>query len=166
MFLPLALTVAVGCLVTLHVAMNARIGTITGNGNLANSVFWLVGFAASLVITRGYEPGFLARLGSARSWLLLAGAIGAVIAAFNNAMIPRIGIANLTFCLFLGQVVASALLASRGILADGRDPITLVRAIGIALVVAGTSLFAYGDRIVHGQPDSRQIRATELRAQR
>jgi transporter family-2 protein len=150
MFLPLALTVGVGCLITLHIAMNARIGTITGSGNFANSVFWLVGFAASLVITRGYEPGFLDRLGSARSWLLLAGAIGAFIAAFNNAMIPRIGIANLTFCLFLGQVVASALLAGSGFLADGRDPITPVRTIGILLVVTGTALFAYGDHLVGG----------------
>jgi bacterial/archaeal transporter family-2 protein len=150
MFLSLTLTVAVGCLVTVHVAMNARIGTITGNGNLANSVFWLVGFAASLVISRGYEPGFVMRIGGGRSWLLLAGAIGALIAAFNNAMIPRIGIANLTFFLFLGQVVASTLLAATGILSDGRDPITPVRTAGILLVVVGTSLFAYGDRIVRG----------------
>ena len=150
MFLSLMLTVAVGCLVTIHIAMNARIGTITGNGNLANSVFWLVGFAASLAISRGYEPGFLVRIGSGRTWLLLAGVIGAVIAAFNNAMIPRIGIANLTFCLFLGQVIASTLLATTGILSDGRDPITPVRTTGILLVMVGTSLFAYGDRVVRG----------------
>jgi bacterial/archaeal transporter family-2 protein len=150
MFPSLALTVAVGCLVTLHIAMNARIGTITGNGNLANSVFWLVGFAASLAMSGGYEPGFLSRIGSARTWLLAAGAIGAFIAAFNNAMIPRIGIANLTFCLFLGQVVASALLATTGTLADGRDPITPVRAAGILMVVAGTALFVYGGRIARG----------------
>lgn len=146
MFLSLAFTVAVGCLVTLHIAMNARIGAITGNGNLANSVFWLVGFAASLAISRGYEPGFAARIGGARTWLLLAGAIGAFIAAFNNAMIPRIGIANLTFFLFLGQILASALLATTGLLADGRDPITPIRATGILLVIAGTALFAYGGR--------------------
>jgi len=83
-----------------------------------------------------------------RIWPGASGAIGAFIAAFNNAMIPRIGIANLTFCLFLGQVVASALLATTGILSDGRDPLTPVRTTGILLVVAGTSLFAYGDRIV------------------
>jgi transporter family-2 protein len=148
MFLSLALTIAVGCLVTIHIAMNARIGGLTGNGNLANSVFWLVGFAASLVISGGYEPGFAARLAAARPWLLLAGAIGACIAAFCNGMIPRIGIANVTFCLFLGQVIASAFLATTGFLADGRDPITPIRATGILLVVAGTSLFAYGDRIV------------------
>jgi transporter family-2 protein len=150
MFLSLALTVAVGCLITIHIAMNARIGVVTGNGNLANSVFWLVGFAASLVISGGYEPGFVTRIGGVRTWLLLAGAIGAFIAAFNNAMIPRIGIANLTFCLFLGQVVASALLSTTGALSDGRDPITPIRATGIVLVVAGTSLFAYGDRIARG----------------
>ena len=150
MFLSLALTVAVGCLVTLHIAMNARIGAITGNGNLANSVFWLVGFAASLLISGGYEPGFLARISGARTWLLLAGAIGALIAAFNNAMIPRIGIANLTFCLFLGQVVASALLATTGLIVGGRDPLTPIRTTGILLIIAGTSLFAYGDRIVRG----------------
>lgn len=150
MFLSLVLTVAVGCLVTVHIAMNARIGVITGNGNLANSVFWLVGFAASLAMSGGYQSGFVARVGGARSWLLLAGVIGACIAAFNNAMIPRIGIANLTFCLFLGQVVASALLATTGILSDGRDPITPARAIGIVLVVTGTSLFAYGGRVIRG----------------
>lgn len=115
-----------------------------------NSVFWLVGFAASLAMSGGYQPGFVARVGGARSWLLLAGAIGACIAAFNNAMIPRIGIANLTFCLFLGQVVASALLATTGILSDSRDPITPARAIGIVLVVTGTSLFAYGGRVIRG----------------
>jgi uncharacterized membrane protein YdcZ (DUF606 family) len=113
-------------------------------------VFWLVGFAASLAMSGGYQPGFVARVGGARSWLLLAGAIGACIAAFNNAMIPRIGIANLTFCLFLGQVVASALLATTGILSDSRDPITPARAIGIVLVVTGTSLFAYGGRVIRG----------------
>ena len=150
MFLSLAVTVAVGCLVTIHIAMNARIGAITGNGNLANSVFWLVGFAASLTMSGGYQPGFLARVGGVRSWLLLAGVIGAFIAGFNNAMIPRIGIANLTFCLFLGQVIASALLATTGILADGRDPITPVRATGILLVVGGTFLFAYGSQVVRG----------------
>lgn len=150
MVLSLGLTVAVGCLVTLHIAMNARIGAITGNGNLANSVFWLVGCLASLAISRAYQPGFLARVGAAPAWLLLAGAIGASIAAFNNAMMPRIGIANLTFCLFLGQVIASALLATTGILADGRDPITPVRATGILLVVAGTFLFAYGSHVVRG----------------
>jgi transporter family-2 protein len=148
MFLSLAVTVAVGCLVTIHIAMNARIGTITGNGNLANSVFWLVGFASSLAMSGSFEPGALTRISGARSWLLLAGTIGAFIAAFNNAMIPRIGIANLTFCLFLGQVVASALLATTGILADGRDPITPIRTLGIVLVVTGTSLFAYGGSAV------------------
>jgi transporter family-2 protein len=147
MFLSLAVTVAVGCLVTVHIAMNARIGAITGNGNLANTVFWLVGFAASLAMSGGYEPGFLSRIGGARTWLLVAGAIGAFIAAFNNAMIPRIGISNLTFCLFLGQVVASAVLATTGTLADGRDPLTPVRMTGILLVVAGTALFVYGGRV-------------------
>jgi transporter family-2 protein len=150
MVLSLGLTVAVGCLITLHIAMNARIGTITGNGNLANSAFWLMGCVASFAISRGYQPGFLARISAAPTWLLLAGAIGASIAAFNNAMIPRIGIANLTFCLFLGQVVASALLATTGILSGGRDPITPLRAIGILLVVAGTFLFAYGSQVVRG----------------
>ena len=150
MFLSLVLTVTVGGLVTIHIAMNARLGTIAGSGNLANSVFWLVGFATSLAINRGYQPASLSRIGGARSWLLLAGAIGAFIAAFNNAMIPRIGIANLTFCLFLGQVVASAVLATTGILADGRDPITPLRMTGILLVVVGTSIFAYGGRVGRG----------------
>jgi len=148
MFLSLVLTTAMGCLITIHIAMNARMGMMTGNRNLANSVFWLVGFAASLAISRGYEPGFVTRIGGARTWLLFAGAIGASIAAFNNAMIPKIGIANVTFCLLLGQVVASTLLASTGILVDGRTPMTPVRTVGILLVVASTALFAYGDRIV------------------
>ena len=149
MFLSLAVTVAVGCLVTVHIAMNARLGTITGNGNLTNSVFWLVGFLASVAMSGGYEPGFLSRIGSTR-WLLMAGVIGAFIAAFNNFMIPRIGISNLTFCLFLGQVVASALLATSGVLADGRDPLTPVRTTGILLVVVGTALFVYGGRVFRG----------------
>lgn len=150
MVLSLGLTVAVGCLVTLHIAMNARIGTIIGSGNLANSVFWLVGCVASLAMSGGYRSGSLSRIGAAPTWLLLAGVIGAFIAAFNNAMIPRIGIANLTFCLFLGQVIASALLATTGILADGRDPITPVRTTGMLLVVAGTFLVAYGSRVIRG----------------
>lgn len=147
MFLSLGLTVAMGCLITVQIAMNARVGMITGNRNLANSVFWLVGFAASLAISRGYEPGFLARIGGARTWLLFAGVLGASIAAFNNAMIPKIGIANLTCCLLLGQVVASTVLASTGILADARASITPVRTVGVLLMVASIALFAYGDRI-------------------
>ncbi|HET7501740.1 MAG TPA: DMT family transporter [Kofleriaceae bacterium] len=148
MFLSLTLTFAVGCLVTLHITMNARIGSLAGNAALANIVFWLVGCVTSVAIGGfSYEAGFASRVGRAPSWLLLAGAIGACIAAFNNAMLPRIGVASLTFFLFLGQVVASALLATTGALGAGRDPITPVRAIGIALVVVGTLLFAYGGRM-------------------
>lgn len=143
----LLLTFAVGCLVTIHVAMNARIGSFTGNGNLANTVFWVVGCITSLLLGGlAYEPGFSARLLRAPGWLLLAGAIGACIAAFNNAMIPRIGVANLTFFLFLGQVVTSAAMAGAGWLGTERTALTPVRVAGMALILAGTFLFAYGGR--------------------
>jgi transporter family-2 protein len=151
MVVSLALTFAVGCLVTLHITMNARIGSLVGNAQLANSAFWLVGCVTSLVIGGfSYEAGVASRIGRAPAWLLLAGALGACIAGFNNAMIPRIGVASLTFFLFLGQVVASALLATTGALGAGRDPITPVRATGMLLVVAGTFLFAYGGRMFRG----------------
>ena len=141
----LLLTFAVGCLVTLHVAMNARIGAFTGNGNLANTVFWVVGCLTSLLLGGlSYEPGFSARLLQAPGWLLLAGAIGACIAAFNNAMVPRIGVANLTFFLFLGQVVVSALMAWGGWLGTERADLGPARVAGMLLIVAGTFLFAYG----------------------
>jgi bacterial/archaeal transporter family-2 protein len=146
--LSLALTFGVGCLITVHIAMNARIGALTGNAYMANSVFWFVGCVMSLVLGGlSYEPGFVSRIGRAPAWLLLAGAIGAFIAAFNNAMLPRIGVANLTFFLFLGQVVASVLLATTGVLGAGRDPLTWLRAAGILLVVTGTLLFAYGNHV-------------------
>jgi transporter family-2 protein len=145
--LHLFFTFAIGCLVTIHVAMNARIGSLTGNGNLANTVFWLVGCATSLLIGgMTYEPGFASRLVRAPGWLLLAGAIGAFIAAFNNAMIPRIGVANLIFFLFLGQVVASAAIAGGGWLGTPREALTPIRLAGMLLIVTGTFLFAYGNR--------------------
>lgn len=146
--LHLLLTFLVGCLVTLHVAMNARIGALTGNGNLANTVFWLVGCIASIALGGlTYESGYAARVLRAPAWLLLAGAIGAGIAAFNNAMIPRIGVANLTFFLFLGQVVASLALSSVGALGSGREALTPARVAGVGMVLAGTCLFAYGARL-------------------
>lgn len=140
-------TVLVGAIITLHMAMNAYAGVLSGNARMANVVFWIAGLATALVAaSTRQDPDFVKRAYSVPAWLGLAGVIGASISLFTNLAIPRIGASNLTMLLLAGQLAASAALSHYGVLGSPAEPVSWRRLAGLALVAAGAALSIYGGK--------------------
>lgn len=137
-------TLIFGVLVTVHISMNARVGTITGSAALANAVFWLVGAVTSVGLAFSQlSAAPLATLARVPPVLLLTGVLGGTIALFNTWMIPRLGIAAFSLLIIFGQLSASAILARTGFLGAMIEPMPIVRLAGLALVGVGTCLFIF-----------------------
>ncbi len=141
----IALSLVFGVLITVHISMNARAGTLAGSAAVVNVAFWIVGAVSSAVLALpqlGAAP--LAALGRVPIALLLSGVIGGGVALFNTWMIPRIGIAAFSLLIILGQLSASAVLARTGFLGAMIEPMPVSRIAGLALVAVGTALFLFG----------------------
>lgn len=141
-------TVIMGVLITLHMSMNAQAGVFAGDPRISNLVFWLVGCVTAVItlFAGGIGNTFFRKVLIVPPWLWVAGAIGAFISVFTSLAIPKIGIANMTLIMLIGQLVASAAFSHLGILGSPRDPVSAWKLSGIALVVIGTMLFFYGPK--------------------
>ena len=136
-----ALTMVIGILLTVHLAMNSKVGSVLNNARVGNALFWCVGAAAALVIgLSGWHGGALAPLREASPILLTAGAIGACLVFGIAFLIPQIGAANLTLIMLAGQIVGALALSHFGLLGSPRQPITLRSVIGAVIMFVGVFL--------------------------
>lgn len=145
MIMNIALSLVFGVLITLHISMNARAGTLANSAALVNAVFWLVGAVTSVTLALPQLTAApITALARVPPLLLLSGVIGGGVALFNTWMIPRIGIAAFSLLIILGQLSSSAVLTRTGYLGAMVEPLGLSRLAGLALVAVGTALFLFG----------------------
>lgn len=111
-------------------AMEASV-ILHGVGLLAGSLLLVAGLRAAPV-----TPG----LGAAPWWAFLGGAIGVTLLAGINRAVPVVGAALTTALLVAAQLSFSLLFEHYGWLDLPRNPATPVRALGVALLVAGAFL--------------------------
>jgi transporter family-2 protein len=137
-----SMTLLFGVLVTVHVSMNARVGSLIGSPALANAVFWGVGFAvsAALAVFRGAGAP-VAALVRVPPFLFAAGLLGSFLALFNTWIIPKVGIAVFSLLIILGQLLASWLFSVYGVLGTPREAVSAAKLGGLLLSAAGTVLF-------------------------
>ncbi len=142
-------TVTVGMLITLHISMNANAGIYSGDQRAVNVIFWLAGSAAAIVscLVKGSGNGFIGKISVVPPWLYIAGIIGAGISLYTSSVIPRLGVANMTIILLVGQLAASAAFSHFGLLGSPKDPVSLWKIGGLCLVLLGLALFMYGKKL-------------------
>jgi transporter family-2 protein len=144
------LTIAVGGLISLNLAMSGRVGAElnavrSGVSALAaaNAIFWTIGgataWAAFLIVGAGSPLTYLA---AAPKPHLAAGVIGASVVFAISFLVPgRVGGAGIGFaCLVVGQVLMGLLLSHFGALGSAVDPFSVRKAGGVLLVLAGAWL--------------------------
>jgi bacterial/archaeal transporter family-2 protein len=131
---------AVGGLIALQPAINAGLGRATGNVAAA-----LVSFAigtlllAGIVVLSGQASG-LGSTFEVQWYYLLGGILGAAYVFTALVVVSSIGAGGTAAATITGQLVASVILDRLGILGLEQTPITLERALGVALLLAGTYL--------------------------
>lgn len=131
-------TVFLGVVLTVHLAMNGKVGEAIGNPRVANAVFWCIGALGAVAIgATGWTPNALDGLGSVNPILLTAGLLGASLVFAIAWAIPQVGAFGLMMGLLAGQILGGMVLSHFGWLGSPVQPITLLNLAGAAVMVAG-----------------------------
>jgi bacterial/archaeal transporter family-2 protein len=137
----LLLTVLLGVVLTVHLAMNGKVGAVLNNARVGNAMFWCIGAVAALAIgLTGLKQGALAPLGGVNPLLFSAGAIGACLVFGIAWLIPQIGAGNLMMAMLAGQILGGLVLSHFGWLGSPVQPITILKMVGVALMFGGIVL--------------------------
>ena len=140
------LTIFLGVILSVHLAMNGQVGAIMKNPRVANAIFWCIGALMAVIIgLTGYSAGALEPLKDVSKWLLLAGAMGAcLVFAIAWVLQPgRMDAGSFFVTLLAGQVITGLVLSHFGLLGQPVVTISLVKVVGVVLMVGGAAMVTF-----------------------
>ena len=142
MKLPLiALMLLIGFVLTLHLAMNAQVGTLVKNPRMGNALFWAIGAATAIIIgLTGWDPAFFTKLKEVPFWLLTAGMMGGALVFGIAWAMPQLGAGTAFVLMIAGQVVSGMIFSHFGLLGSPVEPISMIKVIGVILLVTGAAI--------------------------
>jgi transporter family-2 protein len=135
------LTLCIGVVLTVHLAMNATVGAALNNPRVGNALFWTIGAVTAILIgLTGWRAGALSGLGQVNPILLTAGALGASLVFGIAWLIPQIGAGPLTLVMLAGQISAAMVLSHFGLLGSPVQPMTVINIVGAVIMFVGVLL--------------------------
>lgn len=135
------MTMFLGVVLAVHLAMNGAVGAAINNARVGNAFFWLVGAVmAALIGLSGWQAGALGGLRAVNPILLTAGAIGACLVFGIGWLIPQIGASSVMFGLLAGQILGGMVLSHFGWLGSPVQPIAPLNIVGAIVMVVGVVL--------------------------
>lgn len=138
------LTMFLGVVLAVHLAMNGKVGAVMNNPRVGNAVFWLIGAAGAVAIgLTGWKSGALAPLSQVHPLLLTAGLLGASLVFAIAWLIPQVGAAAVMITLLAGQVVGGLMMSHYGWLGSPVEPVTPTKLLGVAIMIAGVALATF-----------------------
>jgi transporter family-2 protein len=138
------LTMFLGVILAVHLAMNGKVGAVLNNARVGNALFWCIGAVTAVLIgLSGWHTGALAPLKQVHPLLLTAGALGASLVFAIAWLIPQVGAGPVMITLLAGQVIGGLLMSHFGWLGSPVSPITLMKIIGVLIMVGGASLATF-----------------------
>ena len=133
--------VLIGAGLTIQVGVNALAGQRLGSPLLASALNFAVGLLALVAVAFASGtrlPG--GSLSNLPPWLWIGGLLGATYVAATTVLGPRLGAAALLALTLAGQLAAAAVVDHYGAIGFPQHTFTWERAVGLALLVAGTLL--------------------------
>jgi transporter family-2 protein len=133
--------VLVGVGLTVQVGLNAMVGQRLGSPLLASIVNFTVGLVALIAVA--IASGVRVQSGTVSSlpaWLWIAGLFGAIYVTATTVLGPRLGATALLALTLTGQLAAAAVVDHYGVIGFPQHSFGWERALGIALLGAGTLL--------------------------
>jgi len=139
------LTLFLGVVLAVHLAMNGKVGSVLSNPRVGNAVFWCIGAVTAVIIgITGYSAGALAPLRQVHPILLTAGALGACLVFAIAWLIPQIGAGPVMITLLAGQVIGGIVMSHFGWLGSPVQPVSVMKIVGILIMVGGVALATFG----------------------
>jgi len=140
------LTTCAGAFLPIQGAVNARLGRALDNPILATLSSFVTGTIALVLyvlIARVALPDS-ATLLRVPLWAWLGGLIGAVYVGVMVWSVPKLGTATAFGVAIAGQIILSAILDHFGVLGLKTHPISVMRAAGVVLLLAGVVMVQRG----------------------
>ena len=136
------LAVAAGAVLPIQALLNARLGQVAGSSTVGTLVSFVVGALAltATVLAQGQVGRELTALRSAPPVLFVGGLLGAMYVATVVALTPRLGAGLTVGLVVVGQLALAVALDHFGGLGLPVHPLTLPRALGLALLLLGVWL--------------------------
>jgi transporter family-2 protein len=137
----LFLSMFLGVVLTVHLAMNGGVGAALNNPRVGNAVFWCIGAITAVIIgATGWQAGALSGLSSVNPIMLTAGALGATLVFGIAWLIPQVGAGPFTLALLVGQIISAMVLSHFGWLGSPRQPVVTANLIGVVVMIVGIVL--------------------------
>jgi transporter family-2 protein len=128
-----------GMLVAMQPPINSKLGTAVGNFAAA-TISFMVGTLALVAVTVLAGGTHLSGLRDVPWWYFAGGLIGAVFVASSLVMVRTLGAGGVVAATIAGQLTASVVIDTFGLLGVAQKPLTLGKMVGIALLAAGVFL--------------------------
>ncbi|GGE38210.1 DMT family transporter [Actibacterium pelagium] len=128
---------AAGIGVPILAALNAALGQRLGSPVAAAVVLFSVALTIAAVILMISGPSKLAGVVSAPKHLFLAGGLIAFYVLTITWIAPKFGVGNAVFFVLLGQLISAAIIDHFGLMGALPQPISVIRAAGIAVMGLG-----------------------------
>ena len=136
-----ALTLLLGVVLTVHLAMNGAVGAALANPRVGNALFRCIcAVGAVLIGATGWQAGALGGLRQVNPILLTAGLMGACLVFGIAWLVPQIGAGSVMLGLIAGQVLSGLVLSHYGWLGSPLQPVTMGNLAGAAVMLAGVFL--------------------------
>ena len=129
-----------GGLIALQPAINAGLGKQTGSLAAAFVSFAVGAVLLAAIVGISGQAGGLASTFDVRWYYLLGGVLGAAYVFMALKTVGTIGAGGVAAATITGQLTMSVLIDRLGVLGLTEQPITASRAVGVALLLAGTFL--------------------------
>jgi bacterial/archaeal transporter family-2 protein len=137
----IALMLLIGFVLTLHLAMNAQVGSMVKNPRMGNALFWTIGAITAIIIgISGWDPAFFSNLKGVPLWLFTAGIMGGALVFGIAWAMPKLGAGTAFVLMIAGQVISGMIFSHFGLLGSPVQPFTLVKFIGVVLLTAGAAI--------------------------
>ena len=127
---------AAGIGIPILAGLNAALGQKLGSPAAAGVILFLVALASACLVLL-LTGGSLSGAAAAPPHLFLGGVLVACYVLSITWIAPSFGIGNAVFFVLLGQLVSAGLIDQFGLFGAQQTPISLTRALGIALMAAG-----------------------------
>ncbi len=138
------LTMFLGVVLAVHLAMNGKVGSVLNNARVGNALFWCIGALGALAIgLTGWRRGALEPIRDVHPVLLTAGVLGASLVFAIAWLIPKVGAGPVMITLLAGQVLGGLLMSHFGWLGSPVQPITLTKLVGVAVMIGGVVLATF-----------------------
>jgi bacterial/archaeal transporter family-2 protein len=135
------LTIGMGVILAVHLAMNGKVGAVLNNPKVGNALFWCIGAVGALAIgASGWKPGALGPLNQVHPLLLTAGLMGAGLVFAIAWLVPQVGAGPLMITMLAGQIFGGMLMSHFGWLGSPVQPVSLMNVLGALVMVGGVLL--------------------------